>query len=616
MRSLFGWFCVIMMIPIFLLCGIIAGKESRAIKGLGTVLDERIPIKSVELIENSYIFDHEGRLISEVISDQQNRTYLSYEDIPDIVKTLYIESEDKRFFEHIGFDAAGMFRAVIVNTQSKGVEQGGSTITQQLARNVYLTHERSYNRKLSELLYSYQLEKNFTKKQILEGYLNAIYFSNGIYGIGTASTYYFNKQIQELHLAELVFISAIPNNPTMYNPLKNFKATKERQERLLQLLFELGSITNDERNAAIRYPIKLSIKNRTDLYADYVTYVHHELKQLISENEGFTQQLKTAENKENIEKQLTETVNNTLRKGVIIHTALESERQNRLTRSLTEYIPLNDVQSAAAVINHKTHKIVAISGGKDYEKYSFNRAFQAFRQPGSAIKPLLDYAPYIDLTGATAKSKINAGEFCKSEYCPQNYSGQNYGMVTLETALKYSYNTAAVRMLDEIGIEKGFSYLEPFQFEKVSQNDHKLPAAIGGVSVGLSPLELTSAYTTFGNDGMYYENHAIVKVTDLSGKILYEWQEEPVQVWKKSTNTQMLSLLSTVVKSGTGQRAYFKDDYIGGKTGTSNDYHDIWFAGLTDTYTGAVWVGKDQPGNIESIYDKGPQLYIWKEMMK
>ncbi len=616
MRSFFGWICIILMVPIFLLCGIVAGKESQAVKGLGTVLDEKIPIDTVQLVENSYIFDHEGRLISEVISDQQNRIYLPFDDIPDIVKTLYIESEDKRFYEHIGFDAAGMFRAVLINAQSQSVEQGGSTITQQLARNVYLSHEKSYNRKLSELLYSYQLEKNFSKEQILEAYLNAIYFGNGTYGIGTASTYYFNKQIQELSLAELVFISAIPNNPTMYDPVKNFTTTKDRQERLLQLLYENGTISSDELHDALNDPITLSIKSRIDTNADYVTYVHHELKRLIAEKEGIAKQLETTKDKEALENQLSDRVNQVLSNGVIIHTALESERQNKLIRAIEQYIPSSEIQGSAAVINHKTHQIVALSGGKDYEKYAFNRAFQAYRQPGSAIKPLLDYAPYIDLTGATTYSRINAGEFCKKDWCPENYSGRNYGMVTLETALKHSYNTAAVRMLDQIGIEKGFSYLEPFQFENISEKDHQLPAAIGGMHIGVSPLELTNAYTTFGNNGLYYQNYAITKVTDLNGQTLYEWSNEPTRVWKESTNTQMLSLLSSVVKSGTGQKANFSSDYIGGKTGTSNNYYDLWFAGLTDTYTGAVWVGKDQPANIESMYTRAPQQLIWKEMMK
>ncbi|MBM7605450.1 penicillin-binding protein 1A [Metabacillus crassostreae] len=616
MRNLFGWFCVLFMVPVFLLCGLAAGKESEAIKGLGTVLDEKIPIDSMKLAQNSYIFDRDGRLISEMTSLQQNRIFTKYEDIPDLVKTIYILSEDQRFFEHIGFDAEGMIRAVIINAKTQSVEQGASTITQQLARNVYLTHEQTYNRKLSELLYSYQIEKSFTKEQILEGYLNAIYFSNGTYGIGTASTYYFSKQIQELNTAQLAFISAIPNNPTMYDPIKNFDATKERQIRLLNMLHSNGVISKDELESAIDFPIKLSIKKRTDTQPDYVTYVHHELKQLISVKEGYLKGTKDGENKDTIENQIDEKVNQIVSNGIIIHTALDTNLQHKLTESISKHLPFDEVQGAAAVIDHQAHTIIALSGGKKYEKFDFNRAYQAYRHPGSAIKPLLDYAPYIDLTGATANSKIDASEFCKNGYCPKNYSERNYGMVTLETALKYSYNTAAVRMLDSIGIEKGFSYLTPFQFSKVTKEDYKLPAAIGGFDYGVSPLELTNAYTTFANNGLYYKNHAITKITDLNGKTLYQWNEEPVRVWKESTNNQMKDLLASVVKSGTGQKANVSSSYVGGKTGTSNEYKDLWFAGLTDKYTAAVWVGKDEQGNVSSIYSNGPQMLIWKEIMK
>jgi penicillin-binding protein 4 len=615
-RSIFGWICIVVMVPFFFFSAFVAGKESKAVKGLGTVLDEKIPIQSVELAQNSYIFDDEGRLISEITSQQQNRTNTRYSDIPDVVKTMFIASEDQRFFEHIGFDPAGMIRAVFINAKNHSVEQGGSTITQQLARNVYLTHEQTYNRKLSELLYSYQLEKNFTKEQIFEDYLNAIYFGNGTYGIGTAATSYFNRQLQELHLAELAFISAIPNNPTMYDPLKNFHNTKERQERLLKLLYEKGTITKQEMEEAINYSITLSLKESVDTQPDYVTYVHQELKQLISENEGYAKKLSESSNKEGIDNQLSKRVDEVVSQGIIIHTALESELQDKLVNAIQKRLPSNQIQGAAAVINHQSHKIVALSGGKDYKKYSFNRAYQAYRQPGSAIKPILDFAPYIDLTGATTNSKINAGAFCKNNYCPENYSEKNYGMVSLETALKYSYNTAAVRMLDKIGIEKGFFYLKPFQFSAISKDDYQLPAAIGGFEYGVSPLELTSAYTTFGNNGLYYENHTIVKVTDLTGKTIYEWKDEPVRVWKESTNNQMRSLLASVVKGGTGQKAYFSNKYIGGKTGTSNEYKDLWFVGLTDQYTAGVWVGKDKNGNVRNIYEQGPQMLIWRDILK
>lgn len=620
MRRIVGWVCIIVMIPIFLLCGFVAGKESKAVKGLGTVLDEKLPLSNVELSQNSFIFDSEGQLISEVISNQQNRNYIAYNDVPDIVKTIFITSEDQRFFEHLGFDPAGMLRAVFINAQSQSVEQGGSTITQQLARNVYLNHDRTYNRKLSELLYSYQLERTFTKEQIFEGYLNAIYFGHGAYGIGTAATYYFSKQLQELNLAELAFISAIPNNPSLYDPIKKFNNTKQRQERLLTMLHENGTITKQELDEAKAYKITLSIKKPVDTNPHYVTYVHQELKQLISETEGFADKLANAKQekeKEKIQTELTERVNDVLSEGVIIYTGLDTSIQAKLEQAVATHLPAQNVQSAAAVVDHESHRIVALYGGKDYEKFSFNRAYQAYRQPGSAIKPLLDYAPYIDLTGATAKSKIDASEFCKGNYCPENYSKRDYGTVSIDTALKHSYNAAAVRLLDTIGIEKGFSYLKPFGFNSITKDDYThLSTAIGGFDVGISPLEITNAYSTFGNNGAYYENHAITKVTDLSGKTLYEWKEQPVQVWKESTNDEMRSLLSSVVKSGTGQKARVSGDYVGGKTGTTNDYADIWFVGLKDQYTAGVWVGEDSNSDVSHLYHQGPQMLIWRDTMK
>ncbi|WP_083584474.1 transglycosylase domain-containing protein [Bacillus weihaiensis] len=600
------------MVPAFILSGIAAGNESQAVKGLGTILDEKIPIQSVALPQNSYVFDDNGRLISEMISSQQNRVYVQYEDIPKVVVDLYVLSEDQRFFEHIGFDAEGMLRAALVNAQNQSVEQGGSTITQQLARNVYLSHEQSYNRKLSELLYSYQLEKTFTKEQILESYLNAIYFSHGTYGIGTASTYFFQKQLQELNLAQLVFISAIPNNPTMYDPVENFQQTKERQERLLDSLHEHGVISTKEAQEAKSFPIVLSIKDKMDTHPDYVTYVHQELKELIAEQEGFAK--KKADGQDN-EELLSKRVNEIISQGVIVHTALNTDIQNKLQASILKHIPASDAQGAAAVINHQSHTIVALSGGKDYEKFTFNRAYQAYRHPGSTIKPLLDYAPYIDLTGATANSKIDSSEFCTKDYCPKNYNEKNYGTVTLDTAFKYSYNTAAVRMLDTIGIDKGFDYLNKFDFHKITQKDQRLTAAIGGFDHGVSPLELANAYSTFGNNGIYTTNHAITKVTDLQGKTLYQWEEAPVRVWKESTNNEMKKLLASVVKSGTGRSAYVSKEYVGGKTGTSNDYKDLWFAGLTDSHTAAIWIGKDKGGNVSSLHKYGPQNLIFKDIM-
>lgn len=618
MRSIIGWISLIIMVPVLIYLFLISGEEVKNVKAVSTVLNEKLPLKEFPLTQNSFIVDQNGALVSEIITNQENRTYVPFDKIPEAVKTIFIVSEDQKFYEHIGFDPAGMARAVLINAKSQSIEQGGSTITQQLARNVFLSHEKTYNRKLSELLYSYHIERTFSKEEILEGYLNAVYFHNGVYGVQMASNYYFSKPIDKLTLAQIAFISAIPNNPALYDPIKHFNHTKKRQLLLLKNLLDGKYITGEQYNSASAEKIRLNLQHRTDRYPDYVTYVHDELKRLIAENEGFTKRAADAgkEEKAEIEEELNNRVHEVVKKGVIIHTALDPTMQANVADAFKNNLSDSSVQGASVVIDHHAHQIKALFGGKDYQKFNFNRAYQAYRQPGSAIKPLLDYVPYIDVKNASASSMISAKPFCKKDYCPKNYDEKTYGNMTLETAFKKSYNTPAVRMLDEVGIEKGYSYLTPFGFQAVTETDYVLPSAIGGFTNGFSPLELTQAYSAFANDGVFHKSHAIVQITDLQGNSLYHWNEEPLRVWKSTTNKEMRKLLSAATSSGTGTKAKHSALYLGGKTGTTNDYKDLWFVGLTDRYTAGVWIGKDKSGSIEKLSKSAPQQLIWRDITK
>lgn len=617
-RAIIGWLLLVALIPLFVLTFYLSKEEAASVKPVNEVLDQKIKLEKVDFSQNSYMYDRDGSLISEIVSNDENRVFVKYDKIPDSVKELFLRSEDRNFYDHKGIDFMGVIRALAANVKNHGISQGASTITQQLSRNLYLSHERSFSRKFTELLYSYELERKFTKEEILESYLNTIYFSNGVYGVGSAANYYFDKPLSSLTLAQMAFISAIPNNPTLYDPLKQFKHTKKRQKRLLGILEKDGVITKKQYKKAVKEKISLSLSEKKNLYPDYVTYANEEFTDLVSDHEGFTKRLKkakTAGAKKAIQKELSEKVSALLQDGVKIYTALDPSLQQRAVYQLNAQLPYQGVEGGSAVINHQTHQIVALAGGKNYKKFDFNYAYQAQRQPGSAIKPLLDYGPYIDQTGATASSKISAGKFCSSGYCPQNYSHKTYGTVTLETAFKNSYNTPAIRMLDTVGVKKGFSYLEKFSFEHIVADDYRLPSALGGFTKGFSPLEITDAYTVFGNQGAYTRNHSITKVTDLNGKTLYKWKESPKQIYSQRTNETMRKLLASVVKSGTGKKANFNSPYIGGKTGTSNDYKDIWFVGLTDQYTMGVWVGRDR-GTVESIYSSSPHLRIWKQTMQ
>lgn len=615
-RMFTGYFFIIILVPVFVLLLMFASKETNRVQSFHEVLDESIQLEETNLSQTSFIKDRDGAIISE-IHRPMNRIYVDSEKIPAFIQTLFIISEDQHFYEHPGFDLTAMGRALAVNMQSSGIEEGASTITQQLARNLYLTHEQSYNRKLSEVLYAYQLERTYSKEEILELYLNTVYFSNGAYGIEAAANTYFQKKAEELTYAEQAFLAAIPNNPSLYDPLSHFENTKGRQERLVDQLEKEGTINHEEAVALKEEKIDISLKKRIDTYPDYITFVEAEFKELISQAEGFDTQMEEADEtqRKEISEKLNKRVEEIFGSGIIIETALNPTIQERAVKAVKSYLPYKNVEGSATVIDHHAHEIIAMVGGKDYQKYDFHRAFQAYRQPGSSIKPLLDYAPYIERTKASLSERISADNFCVNGYCPKNYGGGTYGMVSLEQALIRSYNTPAVRILNKMGVENGFKDLANFQFKRIIPEDHRLPAAIGGFTYGMTSLEMANAYTTFANEGIYQPARSIRQVTDLTGKVLFKWEDEPVTVWSQTTVSKMRTLLNKVVTSGTGKKANFPSSYIGGKTGTTNDYHDFWFIGLTDKVTAGVWVGKDDPTNIKSIESVAPHQLIWKEIV-
>lgn len=614
MRTLTGYLFIIALLPILIYFTANFSTEVNERKSIEEILDERIDLQKMDLPQSSYIVDRNGEIISE-IHRPVHRVYVSSDKIPTFMKQIFIQSEDQNFYQHPGFDLGAITRALTINIQSHSIVEGASTITQQLARHLYLHLDKTYNRKLSEVLYAYQLERYYSKDEILELYLNTIYFHNGAYGVEAAANTYFQKSVNELTLAEQAFLAAIPNNPTLYNPLKNKEKTKERQIRLIKQMEDSGILDHGEAVAIINEPIHLNVKERIDRYPDYVTYVEEELKELIAVSEGLTDGKNIEELPDEILEKIHHRVEEVMASGIIIETSLDPTLQENAVNQLEKYLPHQHIQGAIVVIDHNHHEILSLVGGKNYKKYDFNRAFQAYRQPGSTIKPLIAYAPYIDRTKASLDKQINGEDTCYNTYCPKNYGGTKIGMISLEKAFMHSYNTPAVRMLYQVGVEEAFQDLTPFKFQKISKQDYRLPAAIGGFTYGMTPLELTRAFTVFANDGHYKTSRAIRQVTDLKGNVLYAWKEEPIHIWEKNTIEKMRTLLQKAVSNGTGRKAYFPTNYIGGKTGTTNDYHDYWFIGLTDNITAGVWIGKDQPESIKAIESRSPHLHIWREIV-
>ncbi|WP_227940374.1 transglycosylase domain-containing protein [Alkalihalobacillus deserti] len=623
LRSSTGWILIGLIFIVFIFLLVEVKAEVKEVKTLSDVIQDHVDLSGISLSTNSLMTDRNGDVISEIYRDV-NRVYLNYDEIPTLVVDAFIATEDQRFFEHKGYDAIAIARAIRANAKQKRVEEGGSTMTQQLVRNLFLSHEQTYNRKMSEILYAHELEKTYSKQDIIELYINTVYFSNGVYGIEAASRYYFNKSSGNLTLAETAFLSAVPNNPSHYDPLTNIDQTKLRQEWVLQKMLEASYVSEEQYEEALTESIALNVRIKTDTHPDYVTYIHQEFTDLVAESEGYNlkrSQANSDEDKRQIEQSLAARVQQLLAQGVQIETALDPFMQSFAIKMIVRHVPESDVQAATVVIDHQNNELVAITGGKNYQKFDFHRGYQMYRHPASAIKPLLVYAPYLEELNVPIQSMINADRVCFKEksgndYCPSNYGGGQYGMVPLTTALKHSYNTPAVRILDRVGVETAFSYLDKFSFSKVDSREHQLASALGGFTHGVSPLELTRAYTTFGQNGSYRPAYGIRQVTDSDGTILYRWKQDSVEVWSKSTNDKMRKLLAEVMRSGTATRAQISAPYSGGKTGTSSNYIDLWFVGLTEQYTTGVWVGKDKWSSIAHISNKAPHLEIWKELMK
>ncbi|WP_404404535.1 transglycosylase domain-containing protein [Jeotgalibacillus malaysiensis] len=616
MRMTIGFTGVLLLVPLCIFLWVEMDKEMKTQAAFQQAVSEKVDVDQIQSNETSFLLDKDGNRFAQGSSGV--RLYATDEEIPQFLKDVTVYSEDQNFYDHIGFDAGAIIRAVVKNLVFTHIQQGGSTITQQLARNLYLTQDKTYNRKMTELFYANELEKKLSKDEILSAYLNIIYYSNGVYGIKGASMYYFDKDLHELSKAEMAFLAAIPNNPSKYDPINNFDQAKVRQERLLDVMVLEEMMDREEAEALKAEPITLQQYENTDLYPDYAVYVEYELKQLIAEQEGFKDRLNRAEKssvREQISQELSQRTNEVLGSGIMIHTALDPALQQKTVAAVNENLPYKGVEGAAVLINNVSREIVGIAGGKNYQKYNFNRAYQAVRQPGSAIKPLIVYGPYIDTFQPFLSQMVNANSFCIDNYCPENYGGVEYGDVSLSRAFLLSLNTPAARLMNETGIDLSFNYLNAFDFDSVQPGDRTLAAASGGFTYGMSPLELTDAYTSF-IDGSYTPAHAIRMVTDTAGNVLYEWEDKKIPVWSAQTTSKMRELLNTAAVSGTGSPAYLNKPYIGIKTGTTNEWADYWTVGLTDQYTGGVWVGYDLPENMRSIETDRPAHMIWKDMIR
>lgn len=577
--------------------------------------------------QTSLVYDVNGDLIS-VLKGEKDVYYLDYQDIPSEVCTIMVTVEDKKFYQHHGVDFKGILRAVKAMIQDGKVTQGGSTITQQLARNVFLTQDRTWERKIEEMFISTEMERIYSKDQILEYYLNNIYFGNGYYGIQAASKGYFNTEIRNLDLSQTAFLCAIPNNPTLYDPVVNMENTLKRRDRILDQMREDGKITE---TACLEAKVeKITLERPKSIKNDYVeTYTYYCATRALMQEEGF--KFKTSF-KDSIEREayeeeydaLYEVCNKKLyTAGYRIYTSIDlkmqQELQNMIDTTLKGYTEVNEegiytLQSAAVCLDNQTGYVKAIVGGRsqDYYGYTINRAYKSFRQPGSTIKPLVVYTPAFE-EGYTPDSIVVDEPI---EDGPVNADGSYAGPMTIRRAVELSKNTIAWKLLDEMGPEKGLSYLEKMNFSKLDEEDRRPTIALGGFTKGVSPLEMAAGYATLENDGFYREPSCILKITDASGETVLSTQQEETAVYRENAAHMMTDVLTGVLTNGTGRGLTLPGMPCAGKTGTTNENKDGWFVGYSRYYTTSVWVGYDMPRAMDGLTGSTYPGAIWKGFME
>ncbi|CRZ35578.1 1A family penicillin-binding protein [Herbinix hemicellulosilytica] len=577
--------------------------------------------------QTSLVYYSDGELIT-ALKGVKDVYYIEYQDIPPAVINAIILTEDKKFFDHQGIDYLANIRAAIALIKNKGeITQGASTITQQLARNVFLSHETTYERKLREIFIAQELEKVYSKDKIIEFYINNIYFSNGYYGILAAANGYFGKGVNQLSLSELIFLCAIPNNPSKYDPVENKQNTIERRNRILKQMYENGIINYTEYENAINEPIKL-VKQEFDKKNYIETFAYHCAIRALMKEEGF--EFRNSFDNEKDRKEYEEAYKDMYylyqkklyTGGYRIYTSIDQKKQELLQRAVDEALEkfqekneegIYKMQGAAVCIDNDTGRVVAIVGGRtqEYAGYTFNRGYQAFRQPGSAIKPLIVYAPSFE-RGYTPDSIVVDGPI---EGGPKNSDGYYAGEMKLQRAIEVSKNTVAWKLYEELTPKVGISYLLKMNFSRIEDNDYYMAAALGGFTVGVSPLEMAAGYAALANDGYYREPTCIVSITDAQGNELVKDETESIRIYDENAARMTTEALTGVLKNGTAKGYGLKNTVSAGKTGTTDEKKDGWFVGYTPYYTTSVWVGYDMPKPVSDLKGSSYPLYIWHSFM-
>ena len=548
---------------------------------------------------SSQIYDSAGNEIANIHATE-NRMPVKIEQIPINLQQAFVAIEDNRFYEHRGVDPRGLARAVYANLMEHEIAEGGSTITQQLAKNAYLTQERTIKRKIQEVFLALQLEKQYTKQEILELYLNQIYFGQGAYGVQAAAKTYFGKNVEELNLAECALLAGIPKSPNYYSPFNNLQAAKERRNTVLDQMAKYRFVSSVDANEAKNSEIVLAQPNRPEEIKDAASFINY-VTQLMVDRYGADAIYKD---------------------GLKIYTTIDMDMQRMAEAALAENLPndytdangLLQPQAALVAIDPKTGYIKAMVGGRGTDQ--FNRATMAERQPGSAFKPFV-FAAALE-NNYTPDTYIDDKPLNIDGWQPQNDSGRFSGSVSLRTVATFSMNVPTVRIAQSLGMDKPIYYAQQMGISTFvldgDRNDRNFATALGGMTKGVTPLEIVNAYCTFANSGVYVPHVAVTKVLDRNGRVLEEVSPEGVQVITQESAGALTSMLEDVISRGTGKRANINRP-AAGKTGTTSDYKDAWFVGYTPDLVAGVWLGNDDNTSMDGIMGGQTPAATWQSFM-
>ncbi|WP_051318002.1 PBP1A family penicillin-binding protein [Cohnella thermotolerans] len=553
---------------------------------------ERILSRNVDKLNDmeqaSRIVDASGNEISKLYVSGGNREYVKISDIPKEVRDAFVAVEDKRFYEHGGVDLWGIGRALVKDIIARSAAEGASTITQQVARNLFLNADKTLFRKGTEASIALALENHKSKDEILELYLNRIYFGKGNWGIKTAAKYYFNvDDLNKLTTAQIAILAGIPKAPSVYNPISNPEKSMERRAVVLGIMEDQGLITEAEKQKALawKYEPPASSKQGSQ-YLTYIDYVVDEAQQVTGMTED---QLLTG----------GYTIYTTIDTGA--QKAMEDQFENDDNFEKSE--DDTPIQGAMVIMDQHDGSLKAMVGGRDYAKKGWNRVTKG-RQPGSSFKPIASYGPAIETGDYFPWSILRDDKVCydNGKYCPTDSNSRKYiGAVTMADAIKDSRNQPAVWLLNQIGVQKGIDFADKLGIE-LSPEDRNLAIALGGLTDGVSPLQMVRAYGAFANGGTLQDPHSIEKITNMSGKTIYEFKSNAKQVMNPKTAYYVTEIMKGVVSDGTGTKAKISGRTVAGKTGTtqlglkgvsSSGNRDVWFVGYTPEWTAAVWMGYD-----------------------